>query len=100
MREWKLTADAPLSLRIAADARMTEPSYVDDQIWELRLAGGVPAALALETNYGLRAHSMRIFPGFRLGQDTLIDPTDFHAPPAVRAFLPNYIRVPSRPPSS
>lgn len=93
MREWKLTADAPLSLRIAADARMTEPSYVDDQIWELRLGDGVPAALALETNYGLRAHNMRIFPGFRLGQDTLIDPTEFHAPPVVRAFLPNYLRV-------
>jgi len=82
-----------LSLRIAADARMTEPSYVDDQIWELRLAEGAPAALALETSYGLRAHSMRIFPGFRLGQDTLIDPVDFHEPPKVRSFLPNYLRI-------
>jgi len=49
MREWGLTAEAPLSLRIAADARMTVPSYVDDQIWELRLEGGSPPALALET---------------------------------------------------
>ena len=93
MREWGLTAEAPLSLRIAADARMTVPSYVDDQIWELRLEGGSPPALALETTYGLRARSMRIFPGFRLDQDTWIDPLDFHAPPIVGSFLPNYLRI-------
>ena len=86
MREWGLTAKAPLSLRIGADARMAVPNYVDDQIWELRLGGGAPPALALETNYGLRAHSMRIFPGFRLDQDTWIDPMDFHAPPEVHSF--------------
>jgi len=93
MREWGLTAEAPVSLRIAADARMTVPSYVDDQIWELRLRGGAPSALALETSYGLRALSMRIFPGFRLDQDTRIDPLEFHAPPTVESFLPNYLRI-------
>ena len=93
MREWGLTAEGPLSLRIAADARMTVPSYVDDQIWELRLRDGSPSAIALETTYGMRAHSMRIFPGFRLAQDTWIDPLDFHAPPIVGSFLPNYLRI-------
>ena len=93
MREWGLTAEAPLSLRIAADARMTVPSYVDDQIWELRLGGGTPSAIALETTYGMRARSMRIFPGFRLDQDTWIDPLDFHAPPIVGSILPNYLRI-------
>ncbi|MFQ5943412.1 MAG: hypothetical protein ACE5JF_07655 [Anaerolineales bacterium] len=93
MREWGLTAEAPLTLRIAADARMTVPNYVDDQIWELRLGGGAPPALALETTYGLRAGSMRIFPGFRLDQETWIDPLDFHSPPTMRSILPNYIRL-------
>ena len=93
MREWGLTAEAPLSLRIAADARMTVPSYIDDQIWELRLRGGTPSALALETSYGMRARSMRIFPGFRLNQDAWIDPLDFHAPPIVGSILPNYLRI-------
>ena len=93
MREWGLTAEAPLSLRIAADARMTVPSYVDDQIWELSLGGGTPSALALETSYGMRARSMRIFPGFRLDQDTWIDPLNFHAPPMVGSILPNYMRI-------
>ena len=93
MREWGLTAGAPLSLRIAADARMTVPSYVDDQIWELRLGDGAPTAVALETSYGLRARNMRIFPGFRLDQDTLINPLEFHSPTLVESFLPNYLRI-------
>jgi len=93
MREWSLGADAPLSLIIAADARLIRPNYVDDQIWELRIGGGEPSALALETSYGRRARSMRIFAGFRIDQDTLLDPARFHRPPEVRLFLPNYLRL-------
>lgn len=93
MRDWALTSESPLSLRIAADARMTSPSYVDDQIWELSLEGGEPPALALETTYGLRARGMRLFPGFRAGGQRVTDPTQFAAPPVVRRFLPNYLCV-------
>jgi hypothetical protein len=93
MREWNLGTGDPLSLRIGADARLTVPDYVDDQIWELRLGGGEPSALAIETTYGLRARSMRIFPGFRTGDATLIEPSDFESPPVVRALLPNYLRL-------
>ncbi|MFV1857830.1 MAG: hypothetical protein ACC647_00580 [Anaerolineales bacterium] len=78
---------------------MTVPNYVDDQIWELRLGGGAPSALSLETSYGLRAHSMCIFPGFRLDRDTWIDPLDFHVPPKVHSFLSNYIRLSFEPTS-
>ena len=93
MREWSLGAGAPLSLIIAADARLTRPNYVDDQIWELRIGGGEPSALALETSYGRRARSMRIFPGFRVEEGTLLDPSRYHRPPEVRLFLPNYLRL-------
>lgn len=93
VRDWNLSASDPLSLRIAADARLTTPDYVDDQIWELRLAGGEPQAVALETTYGLRARGMRIFPGFRRGDDTLLAPDQFHQPPRLRAVLPNYLRL-------
>ena len=94
MREWGLTAEAPLPLRIAADARLTVPSYVDDQIWELNLMDGL---LAIETSYGRRALGMRVFPGFRLGQETWINPAEFHSPPSVNSFLPNYIRTSFQP---
>jgi hypothetical protein len=36
---------------------------------------------------------MRIFPGFRLDQDTWLDPLDFHAPASVDSILPNYLRI-------
>ncbi len=49
--------------------------------------------LALETDFGRRARSMRIFPGFRLDQDTSIDPSSFSEPPTVALILPNYIRI-------
>ena len=40
MRVFNLKANAPLSLTLAADARLTAPSYTDDQVWELSLQGG------------------------------------------------------------
>ncbi|HEY45625.1 MAG TPA: hypothetical protein G4O14_02440 [Anaerolineae bacterium] len=93
MREWSIPSDGPLSLRIAADARLTVPTYVDDQIWELVLEGGEPPAIGLQTTYGLRARSMRIFPGFGWGQASVTDPSQFASPPVVNYFLPNYLRI-------
>jgi hypothetical protein len=93
MKKWHLEADDPLSLRIAADARLCRVDYCDDQIWELRLSGGNPSALSLETTYGLRARSMRIFPGFVLGDRYIIDPEEFESPPVLRQFFPNYLQV-------
>ena len=93
MREWSIPKDGPLSLRIAADARLTTPNYTDDQIWELTLEGGEPPAIALQTTYGLRAYSMRIFPRFVWGQASVTDPAQFASPPIVQSFLPNYLRV-------
>ncbi len=93
MREWSISREGPLSLCIAADARLTTPDYLDDQIWELSLAGGDPPALSIQTTYGLRARNMRIFPGFGWGESAVVHPDHFFAPPVVRAFLPNYIRI-------
>jgi hypothetical protein len=93
MRQWSIPPEGPLSLRIAADARMCEPDYADDQIWELKLGGGEPAAVALETTYGLRARGMRIFPSFMMGSKIATDPAQFASPPIVRSLLPNYLRV-------
>jgi hypothetical protein len=53
------TGGNPLTLTLAADTRFSHPDYTDDQIWELRLQGGEPPALVLQTTYGLRARWMR-----------------------------------------
>ena len=70
----------PASILLAADARLGGTSYPDDQIWELR-AGGPEQVPALQTTYGLRAKTMRVFPRFLQGG-------------AVREDLPGYDRPP------
>ncbi len=93
MRDWHLTQADPLTLRLAADARLAPTDYPNDHIWELGLTGSDPPALGVRTTYGLRAQDMRLFPGFADGDQQVTDPAEFAAPPAVRAFYVNYIRV-------
>ncbi len=97
MRDWFLTDDDPLALRLAADARLGPTDYADDHIWELTLAGGEPPALALRTSYGLRARDLRLFPTFSEGEKTVSDPAAFVFSPAVRRFAVNYARVTCEP---
>ena len=87
MRDWHLTQADPLTLRLAADARLAPTDYANDHIWELSLTGGDPPALALRTTYGLRAQDMRLFHAFADGDAHVTDPADFAAPPEVRAFF-------------
>jgi hypothetical protein len=93
MREWNLTDQHPYHLVIAADGQLTSLDYADDQIWELKLGGGDPPALALETTFGLRARSMRLFPRFQSGDYTFSDPLTFFQPPQVTRLYPNFIVV-------
>lgn len=93
MRIFNLKAGTPIYLTQAADARLGQTSYIDDQIWELCLDGGDPPALALQTTYGLRARSMRLFPRFGEGFSTVTDPGEFHVPPVVRAIYPNFLEM-------
>jgi hypothetical protein len=93
MRDWYLTQDDPLALRLAADVRLGPTDYADDHIWELSLAGGEPSALALRTTFGLRARDLRLFPSFGEGDRVVLNPADFVFTPAVRAAFVNYVRV-------
>lgn len=93
MREWQLKSGDPLCLTLATDVRLGATDYSDDRVWELILGGGDPAALALQTTYGLRARSMRLFPQFTLGETVVSDPAHFAQPPVVRQIFPNFIRV-------
>ncbi|PKN91573.1 MAG: hypothetical protein CVU44_18500 [Chloroflexi bacterium HGW-Chloroflexi-6] len=88
-----MTAGDPLQLTIAADARLSDPNYADDHIWQLDLGGGDPSALGLRTTYGLRARLMRIFPRFFQNGKIINDPVDFARGPAVRFFAPNFLDV-------
>lgn len=93
MREWNIKAGDPLSLILSADPRLGKTDYCDDQIWELSLSGGEPPALALQTTYGLRARSMRLFPRFGEADVINSDPVSFATAPVVRNFYSNFMQV-------
>jgi hypothetical protein len=93
MHNWNLAAGDPLTLTLAADARLVTTNYADDQIWELSLGGGEPAALALQTTYGLRAHWLRLFPRFVRGETARTDPASFHTSPHILSFYPNTLTL-------
>lgn len=93
MRTWKLHAGDPISLTLAADSRLAQLDYSNDQIWELRIGSGEPAALVLQTSYGLRARSMRVFPQFVESHQLVANPRDFETSPVITHFAPNYIRL-------
>lgn len=91
MRTWSLRKGDPISLTLAADARLCNPDYVDDHIWEIHLGGSNPPALTAETTFGLRANSMRIFPRFVTLDGDYTDPENFTQPLILTSFLPNYL---------
>ena len=91
MRDWNLRPGDPLSLTLAADFRLSKPDYVNDQIWELEIGAGEPAALAMRTTYGLRARTMRLFYRFRELGKTITNPAEFFASPYLRRFYPNFL---------
>ncbi|HZW02580.1 MAG TPA: hypothetical protein VFF68_01535, partial [Anaerolineaceae bacterium] len=97
MTAWTLGNGAPLSLTLAADSRLSDPNYVNDQVWTLTLSGGEPPALALQTTFGLRARTMRLFPRFLRQGQVISDPAQFERPPQVETFYPNYLRVTAAP---
>lgn len=93
MRTWKLHAEDPISLTLAADSRLAQLDYGNDHIWEMRIGSGEPAALVLQTSYGLRARSMRVFPQFVESHETIADPRDFEIAPTITHTAPNYLRL-------
>jgi len=82
-----------MSLTLAADSRLTNLDYTDDQIWELLPGGGEPAAILLQTSYGLRARNMRIFPQFEEAHKVISDISEFASPPEITHIAPNYIKM-------
>ena len=93
MKTWNLKSGDPGAYILAADARCGKTDYVNDIIWRLYLAHSEPPSLALRTSFGLRARSFKMFPRFVEGDTAVSDPDLFSAPPVVRQFYPNYLRV-------
>ncbi len=93
MRIWNLGQNDPLSLTLAADARLGPTNYGDDQIWELQIGGSDPPAVMLYTTFGLRARSLRIFPRFSDGDQSIVDPDNFNQPATIFEFFSKLLKI-------
>lgn len=97
MRNWNFVPNHPITLTLAADARLSPTDYTNDQIWQLDLGHSDPPAIALETTFGLRARLCRIFPRFSLNGQVINDPAHFAHPITVQKYYPNYICLSFKP---
>jgi hypothetical protein len=97
MRNWQLTASDPMTLGLAADARLFETDYADDQIWRLVLGEADAPALALETRYGGRCGLARLVPMWVVNDRVIYEASAYASPPTLLSFWPSYLRLSARP---
>lgn len=93
MQKWNIPPDGPFQLNIAALFGQGTQSYTDDQVWELNFGSGQPQALALQTNFGLRARNMVLFPQWTHRGEIIINPSQFHRLPVIEKFSPDRIQI-------
>jgi hypothetical protein len=95
MRDWTLSLGDPLYLSLAADARLCKPDYVNDHIWEVELGAAdvEHSAVSLNTTFGLRARSMRLYLRFTENNISVTDPNTFITKPSLRRFYPNFLTL-------
>ncbi len=93
MEKWHITPEDPGEFTLAADARCSTTNYANDHIWELRYQDVEPPALTVQTTYGLRARSFRIFPRFVEGDVAIVDLVDFDSPLTIHNFGPSFISM-------
>ncbi len=93
LRRWRIEADMPFSLPLAADARLSPTDYQDDQVWELRLGSAEAPALALQTRYGGRVGLASLIPLWSHDGRTIYETQAYAMPPLITGFAPGYLRV-------
>lgn len=96
LRQWQLSSTEPYALQLAADARLSQTSYVDDQSWELSPGAGDAPALALQTRYGGRVGLASLVPMWMQQGRLIYQAQTYAQPPVVTAFAPGYLQAVAR----
>ncbi|MEM9952556.1 MAG: hypothetical protein AAF846_13195 [Chloroflexota bacterium] len=91
LREWEISPDAPYTLYLASDARLSKTSYVNDQSWEILLGSGDEAALKLQTRYGSRSDLTSLVPMWQLDERVVYQAQTYHNSAVITSFAPNRI---------
>lgn len=97
MRDLNYVVEQQASLTIAADARLGPINTMDDQVWAIVLGNSEPPAVSLQTTFGLRARSCRIFPRFTYDNHTINNPKEFYHPVTIHQYYPNYVKLSFKP---
>jgi hypothetical protein len=86
-----------LNTLLATDALQGKVTPCNDQIWKVTTETGQPPALAISTNYGLRAYGMRVFPRFYMNSATVTDARSFDQAPSISFQAANLLEMHFRP---
>ncbi len=93
LRRWQLDSTRPICLTLAADARLSQTDYHDDQVWELSLGSGESPGLQLQTRYGGRAGLAALVPMWNHDGRAIYQAQAYAHPPYVTGLAPGYLRV-------
>lgn len=92
-RRWQLTPQSVVIPTIAADARLSQTNYLDDQSWRVALGEGDSAALALQSRLGGRAGLVSLVSMWEIDNRVLYLRPGFSRPPVIVAFAPALMTV-------
>ncbi len=92
LRQWQLDSVSPFSPQLAADARLSQTYYHDDQVWEVSLSQGETPALSLQTGYGGRAGLASIVPMWLHEGRVIYQAQAYVQSPRLTAFAPGYFQ--------
>lgn len=92
MRQWEVLPQR-LGLTVATDARLTDITYDDDQIWEVRLGEGERPAIAVQTQYGGRVGLASLVPLWEMADEIIYTHDAYHTAPYVVSFGVNYQHI-------
>src|SRR3954454_10510045 len=90
---WQLGTNSPFALALAADARLSQTDYFDDQVWELLPGSPGNPALALQTSYGGRGGLASIVPLWRSDNRPVYQYQAYTPPPVITAFAQGYLQT-------
>lgn len=93
MARWQLSPTSPLALQLAADARLSQTDYFDDQTWELFLGSADNPALVLQTGFGGRVGIVSLLPMWRVDNRPVYQYQAYTSPPLITAFAPGYAQA-------
>src|SRR5688572_9165395 len=91
LRQWNLDPSKPYAMQVAADARLSRTSYMDDQVWNVLIGTGDEPAIALNTKYGGRAGLVSLVPMWTHESHLLYQAMTYAAAPVITAFTPDTV---------